>query len=71
MRRSLLAIPLALSAVFASSDALAAKSLGDFRYFRALSIDLQGRMPLHSLVASASPDVISLMLQAGASSVNG
>lgn len=39
-----------------SADAGAAKTLEDFRYFRALSIDLQGRMPTRAEVAAFEKD---------------
>lgn len=38
-------VPAALAVVAASPDANAARTLQDYRYFRALSIDLAGRMP--------------------------
>src|SRR5262245_9418823 len=39
------AVPPALAVLAASPDASAARTLQDYRYFRALSIDLEGRMP--------------------------
>src|SRR5882757_8196428 len=51
-----LAVCGALSLFFVSEDAGAAKTLEDFRYFRALSIDLQGRMPTRGEVAAFEKD---------------
>lgn len=60
-RRSfLLAAPLVAAGLLASPDVSAARSLDDYRYFRALSIDLLGRMPTRDEVSSFESDTFDV-----------
>ena len=51
-RHVLFTAPLLVSAALSANDAAAAPTLGDYRYFRALSLDLQGRVPTRAEVAA-------------------
>lgn len=46
------AIPIAVAALGVSASADAAPTLADYRYFRALSVDLQGRLPTRAEIAA-------------------
>lgn len=60
-RRSfLLAAPLVAAGLLASPDVSAARSVDDYRYFRALSIDLVGRMPTRTEVAEFESDAFDV-----------
>ena len=60
-RRSfLLAAPLVAAGLLASPDVSAARSIDEYRYFRALSIDLLGRMPTRAEVASFESDTFDV-----------
>lgn len=50
----------AAAALFAATDAHAARTLAEYRYFRTLSIDLQGRMPTRVEVAAFEKDGFSV-----------
>lgn len=53
IKKLTLAVPVALAALAAAPEASAAtRTLEDYRYFRALSIDLMGRMPTRDEIAS-------------------
>ncbi|WP_437683405.1 DUF1585 domain-containing protein [Sorangium sp. So ce131] len=52
MRRASRTAALLLPVALLGRSAAAAPSLGDYRYFRALSIDLQGRMPTREEIAA-------------------
>lgn len=58
MRRAtpLLALPVALSALALASPAEAAPTLDDYRHFRALSLDLLGRIPTRAELADFEKD---------------
>lgn len=53
-------VGLLLCATFGAAEARAGKTLEDFRYFRALSIDLQGRVPTRDEVAAFEKDGFDL-----------
>jgi hypothetical protein len=50
------ALALALAGLTLTSHAFAGKTLADYRYFRALSVDLQGRAPTRDEVAAFESD---------------
>jgi hypothetical protein len=56
----LLAVPLVAAGLTAASDASAARSLEEYRYFRTLSIDLMGRMPTRAEVAAFEGDAFDV-----------
>lgn len=60
MRRSLLAVPVLLLVATAAPDADAARSLTEYRYFRALSVDLAGRLPSRTELAAFEKDDFDL-----------